>query len=126
MKRLLFALLFVAPLAHAQAACNKLAWDYNAADVTTWSVTGFVVKRKIESAIDQCAVNSPIQFTDLVVAAPTARAYDDCAVAMNVTYCYKGVALNAAAASPDSNVVGRTVPLSAPPALLMRPVVGGP
>ena len=126
MKRLLFVLLFCSSSAFAQAASNLVCWDYLATDVTANAVTGFSLERKIESAVDQCAVVSPIIFTQIVVAAPTLRCFTDAGLTMGTTYCYRAFAVNAASKSVSSNVVGRTIPLVAPPAPLMKPVVGGP
>ena len=123
MKRLLFILLFCSSSAFAQAASNVLTWDYLATDITTYGVTGFTVERKTED----CAITgSPAVFTQIAAVAATVRSYTDTAVIMGATYCYRAAAVNPTAKSAYSNLVGRTVPLAAPPAPSLRPVVGGP
>lgn len=117
MKKLLALFLFAfAAFAHAQAAPQlTLTWDYNAADITKWGITGFQVQRKAEA----CA--GPIVFGNHVVVGAPLRTYVDTGVVPGTTYCYRVfamapiTALNPQGNSGFSNTAEKLVLLGPPP-----------
>lgn len=119
MKRFLALLLFCATSAFAQAAPQiTVSWGYLDADVVTWGVTGFQLQRKTDTTV---ACTGAVPFVNLIVVAPTLRAYVDTAIVPGTIYCYRAfamapvTALNPQGNSGFSNVGGKLVTLSPPP-----------
>ena len=96
---------------HARAAQTVLTWDYIAADVTTFGVTGFAIERKAEA----CA-GSALPFAQIGTALAAARTYTDATVVQGKTYCYRVAAVNPGGLSGYSNTTAKTVPFDVPPA----------
>lgn len=107
----LTALLAVPAFAQS-APTASLSWNWNAADTTTYGVTGFDVQRKAEA----CA-STALTFTPLTTTGPTALSFIDTTVAVGKVYCYRVradapvTALNPQGNSGFSNTAEKTIPL---------------
>lgn len=101
-------LCLVAPLGKAAGPQVNLAWDYAAADVTTYAVTGFAVEKKTQ------ACSGTGTFAPLATVANTARAFTDFAVTFGSTVCYRVAAVNVTGKGYSNNAE-KVLALPAPP-----------
>ena len=96
-------------IAPAWAAQNTLTWTDNSTNEAN-----FHVERT--TAADVPACQTATGFAEIAVTGANVVTFTDSTVAEGLTYCYRVDASNTAGVSAFSNIAGRTVPFSVPPA----------
>ena len=109
MRRFGFAFLILLLATPAWAAQNVLTWTDNSTNEAN-----FNIERTTAATVAAC--QTAVGFTSLASVGFNVATFTDAAVVEGTTYCYRVNASNTAGVSAFSNIAGRTVPFSVPPA----------